>query len=48
MTGDLGQLAIALLAVWAGIGAYLLSLHRRQSALERRLDELESRSRSKE
>lgn len=38
---DLAWLAIAFLAVWAGIGGYLLSLGARQKALERRLSELE-------
>jgi len=37
---DLGWLAVALLAVWAGIGGYVFILGRRQSELERRLSEL--------
>lgn len=38
---DLAWLAIAFLAVWAGIGGYLLSLGARQRTLEHRLSELE-------
>jgi CcmD family protein len=37
---DLGWLAVAFLAVWVGIGAYVFTLGRRQSKLERRLEEL--------
>lgn len=37
---DLGWLAVAFLAVWAGIGSYIFILGRRQSKLERRLNEL--------
>jgi CcmD family protein len=37
---DLGWLAVAFLAVWAGIGGYVFILGRRQSRLEQRLSEL--------
>ena len=37
---DVGWLAVAFLAVWAGIGGYIFILGRRQSKLERRLKEL--------
>ncbi len=39
---NLGWLAIAFLAVWAGIGAYLLSLGVRQRRLEKRLRDLDA------
>lgn len=39
---DLAWLAVAFSAVWLGIGAYVFTLARRQSKLERRLDELAS------
>ena len=42
---DLAWLAVAFLAVWAGIGGYLLSLGARQTALEHKLNELEDRPR---
>jgi CcmD family protein len=37
---DVAWLAVAFLAVWAGIGSYVFILGRRQSKLERRLSEL--------
>jgi CcmD family protein len=37
---EVGWLAVAFLAVWAGIGSYVFILGRRQSKLERRLSEL--------
>jgi CcmD family protein len=37
-------LAIAFIAVWAGIGGYLVLLGARQRKLERRLDELRAQS----
>ena len=40
---DVAWLFVALLAVWAGIGGYLLALGARQRRLERRLDELTAR-----
>jgi CcmD family protein len=40
---DLAWLFVALLAVWVGIGAYLLSIAARQRTLERRLDALGAR-----
>jgi CcmD family protein len=43
---DLAWLAIAFLAVWAGIGAYLLSIGARQRRLERRFAELDRKDRS--
>jgi CcmD family protein len=39
---DMAWLFIALSAVWAGIGLYLLSITVRQRRLERRLEELDS------
>jgi CcmD family protein len=39
---DLAWLFVALMAVWIGIGAYLLSLGLRQKKIERRLRELET------
>jgi CcmD family protein len=41
---DLAWLFVALIAVWAGIGAYLLSIGVRQRRLERRLQELQKPS----
>jgi CcmD family protein len=41
---DLAWLFVALIAVWAGIGAYLLSIGVRQRRLERRLQELQKAS----
>ncbi|MFP5351362.1 MAG: CcmD family protein [Actinomycetota bacterium] len=38
---DVAWLFIAFLAVWVGLGLYLLSLSRRQRDLERRVKELE-------
>jgi CcmD family protein len=38
---DLTWLLIALLAVWVGIGGYLLSIGLRQRRLEQRLEDLE-------
>jgi CcmD family protein len=40
---ELMWLFVALLAVWAGIGGYALTLGARQRRLERRLDELARR-----
>ena len=40
---DLAWLFIAFVAVWAGLGAYLFTLGRRQKKLERRLKDLEPR-----
>jgi CcmD family protein len=37
---ELSWLFVALLAVWAGIGLYVVSLAARQKHLERRLEEL--------
>lgn len=39
---DLAWLFVALMAVWIGIGAYLVSLGVRQKRIERRLRELEA------
>jgi CcmD family protein len=41
---DLAWLFVALAAVWAGIGAYLVSIGVRQHRLERRLREVSRRS----
>jgi CcmD family protein len=41
---DLTWLFIALAAVWAGIGAYLVSISVRQHRIERRLQEYSRRS----
>ncbi len=41
---ELGWLFIAFLAVWLGIGAYLLTLSVRQKKIEERLARLESPS----
>jgi CcmD family protein len=41
---DLTWLFIAFLAVWIGIGAYLLSVGARQRKIDRRLRELEGRA----
>jgi CcmD family protein len=41
---NLGFLGLAFLLVWVGIVAYLLTVTRRQRALERRLEELEKRN----
>jgi CcmD family protein len=41
---DLAWLFVALIAVWAGIGAYLLSIGVRQRRLEQRLQELQKPS----
>jgi CcmD family protein len=43
---DVAWLFVALMAVWLGIGGYLLSLGLRQKKIERRLKELESERRS--
>ncbi len=43
---DVAWLALALLAVWAGIGAYVISLGTRQRRLEQRLDDLHARTRA--
>ena len=40
---DIAWLFVAFMAVWVGIGGYLLSIAARQRTLERRLDELGSR-----
>ena len=41
---DIGWLFVAFLAVWVGIGAYLLSIGVRQRRLEQKLDEIDSRT----
>ena len=41
---DVGWLAVAFMAVWIGIGGYLLSIGVRQRNLERRVDDLSKRS----
>jgi CcmD family protein len=41
---DIAWLFVAFVAVWAGIGGYLLTLGARQRRLERRLDDLQKRS----
>lgn len=41
---DLAWLFVALIAVWVGIGAYLVSIGVRQRRLEHRLRELEKTS----
>jgi CcmD family protein len=38
---DVAWMFIAFMAVWAGIGAYLLTLGARQRKLERRIGELQ-------
>jgi CcmD family protein len=43
---DVAWLFVAFMAVWTGIGAYVLSIGLRQRALEKRLKQIESRSRS--
>jgi CcmD family protein len=43
---DIAWLALAFLAVWAGIGAYLLSIGARQRRLERRVADLDREHRS--
>jgi CcmD family protein len=40
---DVAWLFIAFMAVWLGIGAYVVSLGQRQRRLERRLDDLARR-----
>ncbi|MDQ4028756.1 MAG: CcmD family protein [Actinomycetota bacterium] len=40
---DVAWLFIAFMAVWAGIGVYLVTLAARQRSLERRLAELDRR-----
>jgi CcmD family protein len=40
---DLAWLAVAFMAVWIGIGGYLLSLGFRQRRLQRRIDDLRDR-----
>ncbi len=40
---DLAWLAVALLAVWMGIGGYAVTLMARQRRLEHKLDELARR-----
>ncbi|MGH2730201.1 MAG: CcmD family protein [Actinomycetota bacterium] len=42
---DITYLFIAFLAVWIGIGGYLVTLGVRQKKLERRLHELDARPR---
>lgn len=37
---DVGWLFVAMLAVWVGIGAYLVSIALRQRALERRIEQV--------
>jgi CcmD family protein len=39
---QLAYLGVAYTAIWAGIAGYLVHLARRQRAVERRLDELET------
>lgn len=41
---ELGWLFVAFLAVWLGIGGYLLTLSLRQKKIEERLSQLESPS----
>ena len=41
---DIAWLFVAFLAVWLGIGAYLLSIGVRQRKLERKLEEIDSRA----
>jgi CcmD family protein len=41
-------LAVAFIAVWAGLGAYLLLLGRRQASLERRMDEVDRSSQKRQ
>jgi len=43
---DLGWLAVALLAVWIGIGGYAILLLTRQRRIEDKLDSLRGRPRS--
>ena len=42
---DVAWLFVAFLAVWIGIGGYLLTIAARQRRLERRLAELDARTR---
>lgn len=41
---NLGFLAVAYAVIWVGLALYLLSITRRQRALDRRLDELSNTS----
>ena len=41
---NLGWLFVAFLAVWIGIGAYLLSLSMRQRKLEQKIEDLTRRN----
>lgn len=41
MHGGLSYLGVAFLAIWVGISGYLLTLSRRQRAIDRRLKELQ-------
>ncbi|HEX2259554.1 MAG TPA: CcmD family protein [Actinomycetota bacterium] len=41
---NLGFLGLAFVVVWLGIAIYLLTVTRRQRALEERLEELEKRN----
>ena len=40
---DIAWLFVAFLAVWAAIGAYLLSIQARQRELERKIEQLRQR-----
>jgi CcmD family protein len=42
MHGGLSYLGVAFLAIWVGISGYLLTLSRRQRAIDRRLKDLQS------
>ena len=42
---DVAWLFVAFLAVWVGIGGYLVTIESRQRRLERRLAELNARTR---
>lgn len=41
MSSDVAWLAVAFIAVWVGIGGYLLSLSARQRRLERLIENME-------
>jgi CcmD family protein len=41
LSSDVAWLAVAFIAVWAGIGGYLLSLSTRQRKLEQRIERIE-------
>jgi CcmD family protein len=42
---DVAWLFVAFLAVWIGIGGYLVTIASRQRRLERRVEELDARAR---